>query len=605
MNSDPLQTRLIDVRKAGRDMADERNARIAYFSMEIAVDQRIPSYSGGLGVLSGDMLRSNADLGIPIVGVTLVHRQGYFRQHLDATGVQTETPDNWNPESMLEKLEPVISLALNDRVVKVRAWRYWIEGLMGHKVPVYFLDTDLPENPSFERSLTNNLYGGDPFYRVCQEAILGIGGVWMLRALGHERINRFHMNECHSSLLILALLEERVGKQNLGSVSEADIEAVRQQCIFTTHTPVAAAFDEFPIDLTTKILGEGRVSALKLTNCCPRGAMNLVSLALDCSHYTNGVAMQHGKVSQQMFPKYPIHSITNGVHAATWTSLPFQELFDRQIPEWRRDNLYLRHAIGIEVDEIQETHLSAKRQMIEEVAQATGVELNESILTLGFARRATAYKRADLLFSDLERLRMIRQRYGPFQVVYGGKAHPSDKEGQLLIRKIFEASAALKNTIPVIYLENYDMRWAKLLTSGVDIWLNTPHRPYEASGTSGMKAALNGVPSLSVLDGWWVEGHIEGVTGWGIGTDQDSTPEVELASLYDKLERVVLPLYYARPRAFAEVMRSTIAVNGSFFNTQRTVSQYVMNAYFPKLGSDQDDRSEHATGTEELVSRRT
>lgn len=605
MDSDPFQSQLIAVRKAGRDMVDERNARIAYFSMEIAVDQRIPSYSGGLGVLSGDMLRSNADLGIPIVGVTLVHRQGYFRQHLDAKGVQTETPDNWNPESMLEKLEPVISLALNDRVVKVCAWRYWIEGLMGHRVPVYFLDTDLPENPTFERSLTNNLYGGDPFYRVCQEAILGIGGVWMLRALGHERINRFHMNECHSSLLILALLEERVGKQNLSSVSEADIEAVRQQCIFTTHTPVAAAFDEFPIELTTKILGEDRVAALKLTNCCPRGAMNLVSLALDCSHYTNGVAMQHGKVSQQMFPKYPIHSITNGVHAATWTSLPFQELFDRQIPEWRRDNLYLRHAIGIEVDEIQETHLSAKRQMIEEVAQATGVELNESILTLGFARRATAYKRADLLFSDLERLRMIRQRYGPFQVVYGGKAHPSDKDGQLLIRKIFEAAAALKNTIPVIYLENYDMRWAKLLTSGVDIWLNTPHRPYEASGTSGMKAALNGVPSLSVLDGWWVEGHIEGVTGWGIGTDQDSTPEVELASLYDKLERVVLPLYYARPRAFAEVMRSTIAVNGSFFNTQRTVSQYVMNAYFPKLGSDLDDRSEHATGTEELVSRRT
>ncbi len=603
MMMEPDQSNITGSIHTGGLMANGRSARIAYFSMEIAVDQRIPSYAGGLGVLSGDMLRSNADLGIPIVGVTLVHRHGYFRQQLDAQGKQTEKPDDWHPESVLEALEPIVTLELNGRPVKIRAWRYWIEGLMGHKVPVYFLDTDLPDNPEFERTLTNNLYGGDTHYRFCQEAILGMGGVLMLRALGHERINRFHMNECHSSLLILALMEERVGRQNLATVSEVDIEAVRQQCIFTTHTPVAAAFDEFPEELASGILGADRVAALKLTNCCPRGAINLVSLALDCSHYTNGVAMQHGKVSQQMFPKYPIHSITNGVHATTWTSLPFQELFDRHIPEWRRDNIYLRHAIGIDLDEIQETHLAAKRQMIEEIAQATGVELNESILTLGFARRATAYKRADLLFSDLDRLRAIRQRYGPFQVVYGGKAHPSDHEGKELIRKIFEAAAALKRNIPVIYLENYDMRWAKLLTSGVDIWLNTPHRPYEASGTSGMKAALNGVPSLSILDGWWVEGHLEGVTGWSVGTAQDSAPEAEVISLYDKLERIILPLYYARPRAFAEVMRSAIAVNGSFFNTQRTVSQYVMNAYFPRLGSDPDDHSSKTEESQELVTR--
>ncbi len=586
-------------------MSEERNARIAYFSMEIAVDERIPSYAGGLGVLSGDMLRSNADLGIPIVGVTLVHRQGYFRQILDSKGKQTEKPEDWHPETVLEPLKPIVSLELNGSSVKVRAWRYWIDGIMGHKVPVYFLDTDLPENGPFERTLTNNLYGGDPSYRVCQEAILGIGGVLMLRALGHEGINRFHMNECHSSLLILALLQERVGNRSLASVTEADIESVRQQCIFTTHTPVAAAFDEFPVELATKILGADRVAALTLTNCCPRGKMNLVSLALDCSHYTNGVAMQHGKVSQQMFPKYPIHAITNGVHAATWTSPPFQELFDRRIPEWRRDNLYLRHAIGIGLDEIQETHLAAKRLMLAEIKRATGAKFNETSLILGFARRATAYKRADLLFSDLDRLRAIRQRYGPFQVVYGGKAHPSDKEGQVLIRKIFEAAAALKKTIPVIYIENYDMHWGKLLTSGVDVWLNTPHRPYEASGTSGMKSALNGVPSLSVLDGWWVEGHLEGVTGWAVGTNEDSAPEAEVASLYDKLERVVLPLYYARSRAFAEVMRSSIALNGSFFNTQRVVSQYVMNAYFPKFGSDKPESASNSADSEELVGRST
>jgi starch phosphorylase len=359
------------------------------------------------------------------------------------------------------------------------------------------------------------------------------------------------------------------------------------------------------MEQTYRILGSGVANLLERMGGCHDGMLNMTYVALTSSRFVNGVAMQHGKVSKEMFPEYSIDAITNGVHAATWTSPPFQELFDRRIPEWRRDNLYLRHAIGIGLEEIQETHLAAKRLMLAEIKRATGAKFNETSMILGFARRATAYKRADLLFSDLDRLRAIRQRYGPFQVVYGGKAHPSDKEGQVLIRKIHEAAAALKKTIPVIYIENYDMHWGKLLTSGVDVWLNTPHRPYEASGTSGMKSALNGVPSLSVLDGWWVEGHLEGVTGWAVGTNEDSAPEAEVASLYDKLERVVLPLYYARSRAFAEVMRSSIAVNGSFFNTQRVVSQYVMNAYFPKFGSDKGAQPEKSAHSEELVGRTT
>jgi len=330
------------------------------------------------------------------------------------------------------------------------------------------------------------------------------------------------------------------------------------------------------------VLGQDRVGMLDATHCCPFGNLNMTYLALRCSRYINGVAMHHGEISHGMFPNYPIHAITNGVHAATWVSAPFQELYDRHIPEWRQDNLYLRYAIGIELAEIQQAHARAKRNMIREIAEATGVQLSENVATLGFARRAAAYKRADLLFTDLARLRAIRQRVGPFQVVYAGKAHPRDEDGKAAIQRVFEAAATLRDVVPVVYVENYDMRWAQLLTSGVDLWLNTPHRPYEASGTSGMKASLNGVPSLSIRDGWWIEGHLEGVTGWAIGLDQDPEQhEIEVASMYDKLEHVVLPMFYERPASYAEVMRSAIALNGSFFNTQRMVSQYLANAYFP------------------------
>jgi glycogen phosphorylase len=557
--------------------------RIAYFSMEIAVAPQFPTYAGGLGVLAGDMLRSAADLGIPVAGVTLLHRKGYFRQQLDSLGRQSEGPEEWQPETALEPIEPIVPVNLDGQRINIRAWRYWIKGVTGHKVPVYFLDTDLPDNPAWERSLTNSLYGGDDRYRLCQEAVLGIAGVRLLRALGHKEIVRFHMNEGHSALLALALLEEIVGRPNLASATNEEIEAVRRQCVFTTHTPVPAAFDQFPLELVRQVLGHDRVGILDATRCCPFGNLNMTFLALRCSRYINGVAMHHGEISHDMFPNYPIHAITNGVHAATWTSAPFQKLYDLHIPEWRHDNLYLRYVIGITPAEIQQAHTLAKRDMIREIAMATGVQLSETIATLGFARRATAYKRADLLFTDLDKLRAIRQRVGPFQIVYGGKAHPRDEDGKAVIRRVFEAAAALREVIPVVYVENYDMRWARLLTSGVDLWLNTPHRPYEASGTSGMKASLNGVPSLSVRDGWWIEGHLEGVTGWAIGLDEGPEEhQMEVASMYDKLEHVILPMFYDRPEAYAQVMRSAIAINGSFFNTQRMVAQYLANAYFPE-----------------------
>jgi glycogen phosphorylase len=552
---------------------------VAYFSMEVGLEPDLPTYSGGLGVLAGDTLRAAADLALPMVGVSLVHRAGYFRQHLDARGTQVEAPAPWSPESRLEEAPARASVTIEGRAVRVRAWRYPVRGLTGHVVPVYLLDTDLPENAADDRRLTDFLYGGDARYRLCQEVILGVGGVELLRALGHS-VATYHMNEGHSALLTLGLLAELSGGRTVGPVTAAHREAIRSRCVFTTHTPVPAGQDQFPADLVRSVLGP---SAEPLLGCdlCLDGVLNMTGLALTFAHYVNGVAMRHGEVSRSMFPGYPINSITNGVHAVTWAADPVRELYDRRIPEWRRDNLYLRYAVELDPGEVLPAHGACKRQLLAEVERRTGTRPDPAALTLGFARRATAYKRADLLFTDLDRLRRIARTVGPLQVVYAGKAHPKDDGGKALIWKVFEAADSLKGALRVVYLEEHDMALARLLCAGVDVWLNTPMKPLEASGTSGMKAAVNCVPSLSILDGWWVEGCLEGVTGWAIGEDggRPSEPVREATALYDKLEYVVGPLFYGRPLAFAEVMRSAAALNGSFYNAQRMVTQYRTNAY--------------------------
>jgi glycogen phosphorylase len=556
--------------------------RAAYFSMEIALDAAMPTYSGGLGILAGDTLRSAADLGLPVAGVTLLYRKGYFEQKLDSHGSQSESPSKWNPEEMLEPQDARATIQIEGRKVQVRAWKFSVRGYGGYVVPVYLLDTQLPENSAFDQTLTDHLYTGDSHYRLCQEVVLGIGGVALLRQLGRRQIMTYHMNEGHASLLAVALLEEKMAERRAHDVLPEDFDFLRSKCVFTTHTPVPAGHDQFPKDMVRQVLGESRVEILEKMDCFHDNVLNMTYIAMEASRYINGVAMQHGAVSRGMFPEYSVRAITNGVHAGTWTSPPFQDLYDRRIPEWRRDNLYLRYAIGIPLEEIREAHARAKHELMENIFKSTGIRLDESIMTLGFARRAAAYKRLDFLFSNLDRLKWMAEHVGPFQVIYAGKAHPADEPSKAMIRRVFKAMAALKGVVRIVYMQNYAMRWGKLLTSGVDVWLNTPQRPYEASGTSGMKAALNGVPSLSVPDGWWHEGHVEGATGWNIGhSDLRDSPAEETASLYDKLEQVILPLYYGRKDAFTEVRRSTIALNGSFFNTQRMVSQYVMNAYFP------------------------
>ncbi len=553
---------------------------IAYFSMEIALDPNIPTYSGGLGVLAGDTLRSAADLGVPIVAVTLAHRKGYFRQHLDANGNQSEEPQFWNPEQTLEQMEGRASVQIEGRPVTIRAWRYVIHGVNGDKVPVYLLDTDLPENSPWDRRLTDHLYGGDEFYRLCQEVILGYGGMKILHKIGHGDIEGYHMNEGHSALLALGLLERRLDQSFAGRVKKIDLDGVRRMCIFTTHTPVPAGHDHFPRSMAEQILGQERSELLTETDAWHGDELNMTYLALRFAGYVNGVAMRHGEVSRGMFPNYAISAITNGVHALTWTAEPFRRLFDRLLPGWRSDNNYLRYAISIPLEDVRKTHQEAKQNLFDEIQRRTGHKLDPDIYTIGFARRASTYKRADLLFSNPERLRAMARKVGPIQVVYGGKAHPRDEGGKNLIRSVFGGAASVADTIKTVYVENYDLHWGGLITSGVDVWLNTPMRPQEASGTSGMKAAMNGVPSFSVLDGWWVEGHLEGVTGWSIG-DSEPTGDAsaEVRELYDKLEHEILPLYYGGRQRYVEVMRSSIALNGSFFNTQRMVQQYVSNAY--------------------------
>ena len=570
---------------------------IAYFSMEIALSPALPTYSGGLGMLAGDTLRSASDTCRPMVAISLVHRCGYFRQKLSDVGQQTETDVPWSPETTLPSANQIIALTLQDRQILVRAWRFDVVGVTGHVIPVFLLDTDVEGNDPWDRRLTDHLYGGDTYYRLCQETVLGLGGVALLHALACKPVV-YHMNEGHAALLALALLEDRLAGAPLKDATEADIDAVRQQCVFTTHTPVPAGHDQFGIDQMYQVLGHDRAAAIEAAGCLHNNLMNMTYIALRFSRFVNGVAMQHGKVSQQMFPDYKVYSITNGVHAATWLSKDFQELLDDEVPHWRTDNQYFRSVYGIEPARIAACHNKGKLRLFANIAKRTGHHFNPNVLTLGFARRVATYKRASLLLQDPARLVAIAEKIGGLQILYAGKAHPADNAGKGLIRDVFASAAKLNSSaLKIYYIENYDWELGALLTQGVDVWVNTPRRPYEASGTSGMKAALNGVPSLSILDGWWIEGCAENTTGWAI--EDGETEAAEAASLYEKLERSIAPMY-ANPKAWAHLQQHCIAINGSFFNTHRMLGQYFENSYFPPapLAATPESHLEHRRSTD-------
>lgn len=552
---------------------------IAYFSMELAVRPEIHSYSGGLGILAGDTARSCADLELPVVFVTLLSRAGYFRQEIDETGRQIEKPDWWDVERWCTPLNAMVAIEIATKPVWIRPWLYIHICPHGHQIPILLLDTQLDQNAENDRSLTHYLYGGDDAYRLKQEIILGIGGIRILQALGFD-IHTHHLNEGHAALLTLDLLNRwRVAPEDLAPEEPPyDVAEVRARCVFTTHTPVEAGHDRFSYDLFEGLL-PGFVDLDSLKHLAGDDWLNMTRLALNLAGYVNGVARRHAETTEHMFPGYRIHAVTNGVHVGTWTHPAFAALYTANIPQWQHEPEVLVRALQLPDDRIWECHRAAKDDLVQLVRTSTGAVLDPDVLTIGFARRMTGYKRPLLLFDDLARLTALARKH-PLQLVMAGKAHPHDEPGKEAIRRLHELCRQLQGEVTCVFLADYEMRLAMTLVAGSDVWLNTPLPPLEASGTSGMKAALNGVLNLSVLDGWWIEACVEGVTGWAIGHDGGASDEQKTATaLYDKLEHTVLPLYYAEPAQWRGMMKQAIGNIAYYFNSQRMMRRYATEAY--------------------------
>jgi glycogen phosphorylase len=555
--------------------------KIAYFSMEIGLKNGMKTYSGGLGVLAGDTIKSATDLRLPMIAVSILTKKGYFKQELDPFGRQKELPDEWDPAAFMYRLAERVTVGIESRNVQIAPWLYVVESATGGRLPVIFLDTDLPENSDEDRDITQHLYGGESAYRLKQEMVLGIGGTRMLEKLGFQ-IRKYHMNEGHSALLTLELLYRY--KKNIEDVWDErlvwDTEKVRGLCVFTTHTPVEAGHDRFSYELAAKIVTDTHITPMHvMKEFSGEKELNMTMLGLNLSNYINGVAKKHGEVSKSMFPGYEIHAITNGVHSFTWTCESFRRLYDKYLPGWANEPEIFVRVGRIPDDELWAAHMEAKKGLIDFVNRETQADMNYDTLTIGFARRATAYKRADLLLSDPERLARIGD--GRIQIIYAGKAHPKDEPGKQLIQKIIEISERLKNRVKIVFVPNYNMDTALKIISGVDVWLNTPMRPHEASGTSGMKATHNGVPNFSVLDGWWIEGHIENFTGWAIGPSPEvpADPDRDADDLYHKLETVIIPTFYNDKKIWIRIMENAIGKNAYYFNTHRMMRLYVTEAY--------------------------
>lgn len=525
--------------------------QISYFSMEIGVNPEIKTYSGGLGVLAGDTVKTAADHDLDFTAVTLLYRNGFFRQELEG-GEQIEKPQNWNYSELLEDTGEKISINLRGRNVDVKIWRYTVEGEKGES-EILFLDTGLESNSEEDRELTSRLYMGDAETRLCQEAVLGIAGVKALRERDVDP-DYYHMNEGHSALLST----EASGKK-----------------VFTTHTPVAAGHDTFSLETVEKVLPEEKVEQLGLEE-----ELNMTELALENSSYANAVSDRHAEVTRKMFPDYEFDAVTNGIHTRTWAAPSFKELFSSEVNRWCLDPARLTKIAGVTDSRVWNAKKKAKKNLSKHLEEENGEGLDLETFTVGFARRSTSYKRPTLIFKDLERLDSLAEKYGGLQLVFAGKAHPDDTRGKKLITRILDYSEMLEN-VDVFFVEDYGMDEALKMVSGVDIWLNNPERGKEASGTSGMKAALNGTPQLSTPDGWWLEGHVEGVTGWNIGEDYvegEDEALIDSRSIYSKLDEI-LSLYHNDRQDWIQVLKNCISLNASHFNTDRMLKEYLARAY--------------------------
>lgn len=622
----------------------------AYFSMEFGLAKCLPIYSGGLGVLAGDHLKSASDLGLPLVGVGLLYQEGYFSQYLNADGWQQERypfNDFYNMPLHLERnpdgSELRIEVDYPGRKVYARVWRVQVG-----TVPLYLLDTNIEPNSRYDQDISDQLYGGDKDLRMHQEIMLGIGGVQMLKALGLN-VTAYHANEGHAAFMTLERIRMLMQEQGL-SFDEAE-QVVVSSTLFTTHTPVPAGFDLFEPEMVMHYLGHyAHIFGLSQEEFLALGRedtgnftspFNMAILAIKMSSFVNGVAALHGKVSRPMFQglwpglpmeEVPITSITNGVHARSCVAKSTQELYDRYLgPDWemtrREDRLWDRLAT-IPDEELWRNHERCRLELVvfarewlvkclrdrgaaqAEIDQAQEA-LDPSVLTIGFARRFATYKRATLFLRDIERIkRIMRAKDRRVQFVIAGKAHPMDIPGKELIRDIVHFIREQGVQDSIVFLPNYDIHISRLMVAGCDVWLNTPRRPREASGTSGMKASMNGLPNLSVLDGWWDEADYVR-TGWPIGhgefyEDTRYQDEVEANALYDLLEKEVAPLFYNRdddaiPRGWVAKMKDSIRLNCPFFNTARMVKEYARRAYFPVSDRFHTMTSDRCTPAKELA----
>ncbi|MCA9921836.1 MAG: alpha-glucan family phosphorylase [Anaerolineales bacterium] len=609
---------------------DLQDKTIAYFSFEFGLHNTLPIYSGGLGILSGDHAKEASDLGLPFVGVGFMYPQGYFRQRIPSHGWQEAVYEQLDmskapvlPVLNGDGTELKVSVGLAGRSVYAKVWRVQVG-----RNPLFLMDTDVDENDPWDRELSARLYSGDSETRIRQEIMLGIGGVRMLRALN---INPavWHMNEGHSAFLTLECVREKVAT---GMTFEEAKTAVQKQSIFTTHTPVPAGHDAFNFHTVEKYfngywekLGLSREEFLRLGGHEEEWGMafNMTVLALRLSGKYNGVSKLHGQISRRMWQEVwptkpvdevPITSITNGIHVPTWVAGEMHYIFDKYLgPDWRQrhdDPVIWQRIAEVPDKELWEVHLALKHKLMNFLRGRVrwrwvdgtndptqvitgGPLLDPEALTIGFARRFATYKRADLIFRDLERLRhLLLDIHRPVQIIFAGKAHPADDPGKTLIQHIYNLAKHNQLGGRVAFVEDYNMHTSRYLKQGVDVWLNTPRRPREASGTSGMKTALNGVPNFSILDGWWVEGY-NGGNGWTIGdesefSDPNTQDEHDANSLYQTLEDEIVPLFYKRdrdnvPRGWVEIMRESIRTCSPFFSTRRMVKEYTNELYVPAI----------------------
>jgi len=539
---------------------------IAYFSAEVGISSSLPTYSGGLGVLAGDHIKASGDIGLKMCAITLLYKEGYFKQRVDEEGVQTETYPKFDPHPLLKKLDIKFTLRLRNRDVWIQVYRFDYLGKEGHSVPIYFLDTDCEENFKDDKIITLRLYSGDKDHRILQEAILGFGGMKLLNNLEQDDVKTYHMNEGHCSFLVLDLLDK----------SKGDVEKVRSKCHFTTHTPVPAGHDHFSYERVKKLLKGLLPETLDLPSLVQNGRFHMTELGLYFSRSANGVSQLHGSVAKDQFKWKNINYITNGVHHSYWMGSPLKRLFDKRLMGWRVNPELLLDVDEISNDELYNAHLDQKKYLLGYANSQVSKALALDTLTIGFARRAATYKRAQLIFNDMDRLMSIGK--GKVQIIFSGKAHPKDDGGKKLIKEIVTSSKFFTGNIKIIYLENYNMWLGRMITSGVDVWLNTPLRPNEASGTSGMKATLNGVPNFSILDGWWAEGCNDKVNGWSIGDPKITNDKADADDLYHTLENSIIPKFYDDKDGWITMMKEAIRT-GVAFTAHRMVDEYNKNFY--------------------------